>query len=131
MFRIISTEKIVYNGQEREFDIVDRNLGSPAPRYFIGYNKGRPFISDEVPENYRKPMIFHELTEFETPSSQKLRCIDALKAELETVDPIILDEYKEFRKDVFKHLLEYFNTYEPESRFIPEIKTSLEHLING
>ena len=83
-FRVIDEQRLAFSGEDRTYDVVDRNLGVGEPRYFISYNNGRPFISDEVPEAFRAPMVFHELMEFESLKGQPDSCLNSLKAELET-----------------------------------------------
>lgn len=125
---ILETKIINFNGENREYDIVDRNIGD-APKYFIGYGEGLPFISDEVPEEYREHMIFHELTEFENLKKQKNdKCLTALMFELERVPQEKRKEYIKFRRDTFRNLIEYLERKEPESSFIPETKKSFDYL---
>src|SRR3989344_3216172 len=95
--KTLETRTIEFDGKQREYRVVDRNIGSPAPKYFIAYNVGIPFISDEVPQQYREPMVLHELTEFELLPNEKDRCIRALRAELKIVPENIKEDYMRFR----------------------------------
>lgn len=129
---IIGQEEIEFKETKRVYDIVERSLPG-APRFFVAYNSGRPFISEEVPEIYRPPMVFHELTEFENinPSNPE-KCLYALKYELEYVkslEYIGFKEYKIFRKEVFKELISYQKERNAKAtEFIRGIENSLEYL---
>ncbi len=124
----LEVKTIEFNGKLREFRVVDRNVGSPAPKYFISYGNGTPFISDEVPENYRNPMVFRELTEFELLQNESDRCLKALNAELEIVPENLRKDYVLFRREVFESLIDYFKHYQPDSPFISEAGKSLDKL---
>ncbi|MEK6843862.1 MAG: hypothetical protein AABX83_00380 [Nanoarchaeota archaeon] len=127
----LETKAIEFNEKQREFIVVDRNIGSPAPKYFISYNNGSPFISDEVPEDYRKPMVFHELTEFELLQNKTDKCLNALLAELKTIPKNKRKDYFEFRREVFENLISFLEEYQSNSSLIPEVRKSLNHLKNN
>lgn len=127
--KTLETRTIEFGGKQREYKVVDRNLDSPAPRYFISYGSGTPFISDEVPEDYREPMVLHELTEFELLTGEEDRCVKALDAELKIVPEEIKGDYVKFRRGVFESLIKYLEQYTPDSPFIPEARKSLDRLI--
>jgi hypothetical protein len=126
--KIQYTRTIEFLGKDRKYDVVSKHLDSPAPRWFIGYNNGRPFISDEVRQDYQRPMVFHELAEFEILQNGNESCLEALKAELITVPVNRRKDYVSFRKEVFRELVKYFKESEPESQLIPKLKQSLAHL---
>jgi len=127
--KIIKIETIEFNGEQREYDVVDRNLKG-APRYFIAYHEGRPFISDEVPQNYRPPMVFHELTEFEKLVGTDSPCLNSLKAELKIVPEESRERYIKFRRAVFRELIEYLECNTQNREFISEVRKSLNYLIS-
>tara|TARA_Y100000310_G_scaffold345693_1_gene468396 strand:+ start:40484 stop:40876 length:393 start_codon:yes stop_codon:yes gene_type:complete len=124
----LETRTIHFLGEDREYDVVSKDLDQPAPRWFIGYNNGRPFISDEVRRDYQRPMVFHELAEFEILQSENGSCLEALKAELMSIPVNERRAYVRFRKEVFRELVEYFEKNEPKSQLIPQVKKSLAHL---
>ena len=130
--KTLKTEKIKFEGQDREYDIVSKDdpdvVG--APRWFVSYGQGLPFISDEVPEQYRQHTIFHELYEFEKiPNDRMGRCRETLVKELERVPAGEIREYIRFRREVFEELKRY-----AEKINVPElgreVSGSLEYLIN-
>jgi len=127
-FKTLETRTMEFNGAQRQYHVVDRNIGQDAPQWFITYNNGLPFISDEVPENYREPMVFHEMMEFEPLKGQEGRCLKSLIAELETVPRTQKADYIQFRKKVFVSLLDYLKRKEPSSEMIQEATKSLEYL---
>ena len=105
--KVLETKAIEFNGEQREYLVVDRDIGVPASRYFVKYVLGMTIISDEVPEKFREPMVLHELLEFETFNFNKYRCFDALIQELQTVPDGERDAYIEFRRGVFEHLVRF------------------------
>jgi hypothetical protein len=124
----MSTGTVEFDGKDREYDVVNRNIGSPCPQWFISYNNGVPFVSDEIPEEYRPHMVFHELYEFETldPNDPE-SCIRALEKELERVPKDQINDYIPFRKGVFQSLVNFMNEHNPD--MLPKIQQSLDHLI--
>ncbi|MBT3535661.1 MAG: hypothetical protein HN478_17400, partial [Rhodospirillaceae bacterium] len=64
------------------------------PKYWVMYDatEEKVLISDEVKEDYRKYMVFHELYEFEHNPDGAVRCLDALKEELDKLLMIPGDE---------------------------------------
>ena len=73
----IETDEVEYEGRNITYAVINSDL-SPSPRYFVGYGNGNPFISEEVPESYRIPMIIHEVVEFEKFNGIEGRCLEAL-----------------------------------------------------
>jgi hypothetical protein len=124
---IIGKGEIKFEGEAREFDVADRNIPE-APKYFIGYNNGRPFISDEVPERFRKYMVLHELVEFEKFSEEEDSCYKALRFELMDVVDDDIYEYVPFRAETFEHLINYLKQNESDSDLLPKVKRSCRHL---
>ena len=80
-FDIIWEGTVEFDGSIRRYSVANRNLDG-APKFFVAYNNGCPVISDEVPEGYKKYMIFHELYEFESLKHGDHKCLRALEAEL-------------------------------------------------
>ena len=128
--KTLETKTIEFQGNQRNYAVVDRDIGATAPKYFMSYNGGNPFISDEVPKEYREPMVFHELTEFELLKCTESKCLKSLKAELERVPEDMMQSYIIFRTEVFESLIGFLEQHEPSSTFIPEAKNSLRHLRN-
>lgn len=124
---VLGEGHIEFEGEQRIYRIIRRDYEG-APRFFIGYNHGFPFISDEVPEKFREPMIFHELYEFEKLKDKSGRCVASLKEELKLLSPHDIREYIEFRKGVLEELKRYLRRNEPKSEFLPELKKSIEFL---
>jgi hypothetical protein len=127
--KIISKESTIFEGRTRIYDVVDKNLGIPCPKYFVSYNQGSPFISQEVPQNFRKYMIYHELYEFEEfdPKDED-SCLESLRKELAKVPYYNLQEHVDFRKDTFRHLIEFVREYDKDS--FQKINRSLNYLEN-
>ncbi|PIN94464.1 hypothetical protein COU53_03545 [Candidatus Pacearchaeota archaeon CG10_big_fil_rev_8_21_14_0_10_30_48] len=126
--KTLETRIIKFQEEEREYDVVDRNIDQPAPRYFISYRQGIPFISDEVPRDYMHPMILHKLTEFELLQEENDKCLKALKVELKSLNEEQLKEYIPFRTEVFQCLISYLEKHLPNSPHLPEMKKSLSYL---
>lgn len=138
--QIVEEHKIAESSLDLEgrlipFSVISKSLKETLEidlPYFISYNNGHPFISEEVPEYYRKPMIAHEFVEFTKYAGKENRCVDALKEELSYVPLLVPEDKREgyipFRLEVFNHLLKYLNVNEPNSPFIPEVQKSVNYL---
>ena len=131
MINILETKIIEFKEKKRKYLVVDRNMGLPAPKYFIAYAAGVQFISNEIPEDYRNPMVFHKLTEFELLPNENNKCLKSLLAELETIPENKRKEYLEFRREAFESLIDFLEQYEPDSSSIPEARNSLKYLKNN
>lgn len=115
------------DGRVYGYDVIKSNFQKDAPRCFISYNDGRPFISDEVPSDYRSPMVIHEIAE-ETRYNGKIgRCLMALGVELAHVDGDF-STYVLFRKRVFRELIRYLEIHNDPRALLQEVRGSLEHL---
>lgn len=127
--KIIGKGRVEFGGEKRVYDVVDRSLEG-APRYFICYSNGRPYISDEVPKTFRRHMVFHELFEFEKlqGKSEVGRCMRALMNELDGVPERDHGEYIPFRINVFQNLLDYLEETEPTSPLVVDVRQSLDFL---
>ena len=125
--KIISIDHIFFEGNARNYEVIDRNLEVPCPKYFISYNNGKPFISDEVPKQFRPPMVRHELYEFEklNPEDDK-SCLTALIQEIIAVPNPILNKYLKFRKEVFRELVDFHKKHKTPQ--INKINKSLDYL---
>jgi len=127
-FRILSTETVFFDGRNRMYDVVSRHLDTPAPRYFITYNDGRPMISGEVLPDFRRYVVLHELFEFETFKSDKGGCLKSLKEELKSVSLEDKERYIPFRRQVFLELLRFLKKYTPNSPLVHEVSESTDYL---
>ena len=119
------TERIIVGGNPFEFDVVKDSGLEQMLSFFIGYNNGRPFISSEVPVDYRIPMVTHEIMEFTAYLGKPDSCLNALKDELKLVPAKQLEEYITFRYHVFKILRNYLMKTEPSSPLIDQVRTSM------
>ena len=121
-------ESLFFQGKNREFHVMDKNLPR-SPSYFVAYNQGNPFISDEVPKNFRNPMIFHELYEFESLQEVKTsRCLKTLQIELRSVDSSLMEDYIPFRRLTFRELINFHIKHNSDEKIISELRESFEYL---
>jgi hypothetical protein len=67
--------RVRFDCKEYGYDVVDKDFFFDLPRYFISYNEGWPFISEEVPFEYRQLMMIHEIVEETRFEPQRGRCI--------------------------------------------------------
>lgn len=131
------TEIVEFEGRGREFDVFSRDYwakgGIDAPRYWIMYDapNSRVAISNEVKQDYRQHMVFHELYEFEHNPDGPIKCLDALKTELTRLSKGELPHYVLFRTEVFKELVSYWERQtegEPRETILEGAKKSLKYL---
>ncbi|MEI8343481.1 MAG: hypothetical protein WCF93_00855 [Candidatus Moraniibacteriota bacterium] len=125
----VGSGSFFYNGERISYSIISKDFEPRLPG-FIGFPEGQLFISEEVPENYRKPMLIHEWVEFTEFAGQKGRCVKALKRELDFA-PKGAERmaYLEYRKSFFEKLIEFYrNSDEASDEFKTEIQGSYEFL---
>lgn len=111
------------------FLVVKREL-EPKLSGFVSYNNGLPFISEEVPPDYRAYFILHELIEFEELDGVQGRCLEALKRELTFVPAEIRGAYAVYRQKFFQALVAYYARPKDgvSEEFCAEIAASLRYL---
>lgn len=125
----INMEEIEYKDKKIPYTILKKEFAPQLPG-FLWYPDGEYlFISEEVPEKFRKPQLIHEIVEFTELKGQKGRCLKALKTELLEVEEAIKKEYIEYRTDFFARLIELYKNSEDEN-FKTEIQTSYKFLQN-
>ncbi len=123
-----SIETITFDGKDREYDVMDNPEKLIVPKYFISYGGGRPFISLEIPKEYRSHMVRHELYEFEKLEDSPDRCLKSLMFELENVPHQDRSDYIPFRARTFKNLIYFLKTQEQLSPMIHKLNKSLRYL---
>ena len=111
------------------FLIISRKM-EPALRGFVSYDKGLPFISEDVPVAFWPYFILHELIEFEELNGVGGRCLEALKRELAFVPKEILQRYIAYRRKFFAGLVTYYalSKHGANAEFKAEIAASLKYL---
>ena len=95
-------------------------------------------VSDLVEEAFKPLWAFHEYVEVVEPGADnKIKCIDALKQELDVAKVILatadqLPRYIKARKLFFENLINYVSERPAHynASVVPEFKESLEHLIS-
>ncbi len=123
-----SIETIHFDGKDREYDVMDNPERLIVPKYFISYGNGRPFISLEIPKEYRPHIVRHELYEFEKLEDSPNRCLQALMFELGEVPKKETSNYIQFRARTFKNLIFFLKTREQLSPMIHKLNKSLRYL---
>jgi hypothetical protein len=128
---------VEFKGSEREYEVLSHTYwtkqGINPPKYWVMYDatEEKVLISDEVKEDYRKYMVFHELYEFEHNPDGAVRCLDALKEELDKLPEGEIEYYVPFRRDTFEELVAYWgrqNVGEPRDGILEEARESLSYL---
>lgn len=102
----VATQTVTVLGDECEYLIISREL-EPAPQFFASCIASRtlpPFISDEVPVEYRDYVMAHEIYEGYYLHGRMNRCLRALDFELSRVPPDLLRGYLDFRSRSFTAL---------------------------
>lgn len=110
--------------------ILKKELESKLPG-FVGYNEEEEllFISEEVPERFRLPILHHELAEAHEFAGQEGRCLKAFESELFYAGHMGYD-YFPYRKQFFTRLVAFYSGSEqhPNQEFIKEITATRDHL---
>lgn len=124
----ISREEIEYKGEKFPYSIFKKEAKLELPG-FLGHVEGHRhfFISEEVPENFKKYQLIHEVIEYTELNGKIGRCVEALNQEIALVPEDIKQEYLKYRRDFFARLVEYYKNYEDEE-FKAEIQKSFEFL---
>jgi hypothetical protein len=134
---------VVLDGRKFQFYEVpqDRNPALPCFAIVLAGMKDEGYVigvSDLVEEAFKPLWAFHEYVEVVEPGAdKKIRCIDALKQELDVARIILakedqLPKYIRARKEFFENLVNYVmeRPAHYNASVIPEFKESLEHLIS-
>jgi len=125
-------------GRVVDYRVIDAALPR-APRWFTGYGEGHPFVSAEVPEDFRNAWVAHEVLCFEAyrdaQGNQKPgHCANALAAEMAYVPDARIEEYHRLRRDFFRGMARFAELGGYDPAFISEIRGSrdiLETLVRG
>jgi len=125
----VGSGSFFYNGERISYSILSKEFELRLPG-FIGFPEGYLFISEEVPKDYWKPMLIHELVEFIEFAGQVDRCRRALVRELIYAPKgEEYPKYLEYRKLFFERLIEFYrNSKEVSDEFKTEIQGSYELL---
>lgn len=128
--KIIATGQTIVCGRVFDYDVVNHEAHeSLAARWFACCDNGRPFISDEIPPQFRGPMAFHEIYERQMfPNKPRGYCRDTLVEELKTVAAKDLPNYVRFRLGTFRELKGFYELHFSGHPFIAELELSMSHL---
>jgi hypothetical protein len=127
--KVVGYEHMIFNSKCHQYYVVDRVMERKLPG-FVGYPGQKfLFISDEVPKDYRRFILGHEINEFERFNGEEGRCLKALEIELAMVPSRIKEGYISFRRIFFEKLLEFYE-HSPREEFKAELRRSLEHLVS-
>jgi hypothetical protein len=135
--------KVELAGKKFDFFEVPQNRNPALPDFAIvlAGQKDENYVigvSESVEEAFKPLWAFHEYVEVVEPGAdKKLRCIDALKQELDVARVILatadqLPKYIKARKAFFDNLISYVaeRPAHYNQSVVPEFKESLEHLIS-
>ena len=126
----VGSGSVVIEGISYAYDIISAKLEPRVPN-FVGFPDSEYlFISEEVPEKYRYPMLAHEVRCFALKDAGHAgHCKAAVAYELTFVSGNEKRAYLAFRREFFEKLVSY---YEQEGKthapFIPEIRASRDFL---
>lgn len=129
---VLEERQTPVEGINRKYLVVSRNLEPDLP-LFVGYNKGLPFVSEEVPEEFRIGWIAHEIIEFEQFRDEDGNwlpdhCRRSLVKEMDYVSQDILSEYLPLRLKFFTDLVYYLIVKGEPIDFIVEVEKSRKGL---
>lgn len=126
----VGSNSFYYQNKKIKYSILKKELEKNLPG-FLGYHEGHLFISEEVPEKYRKPQLIHELIEFTKFKNKKGKCQTALAQELliakKEFSQEEYSEYVAYRTIFFLNLNKYYQS-SSDKNFKWEIKNSLNFL---
>ena len=111
------------------FIVVSKDLEPRLPG-FVGCVSGLPFISEEVPPEFREHAVNHELIEFIVLGRRPGSCLEALTRELNLVPADLVAKYIDYRRAFFERLVAYHSdpARNATPEFLGEITASLRHL---
>lgn len=125
---VVSEQEVEVDGTVYSFWVLMRELAEL--RNFVGFPGGFLFISEEVPAEYRKYMLRHEVREFTSRAGQAGRCLATLQQELNEVPDDIRADYIRFRRQFFRDLSAYYARREGSDELKREVAASLVYLEN-
>ena len=133
---VIEVKELKYGDVVYTYIVVDAEISKrmTTPRIFTIFRGGVMAVSSNYPEEYREIGLIHEIREFtELQGEGEMACLDALKAELETMGKagIEPEKYNRFRLEFFEGLIAYYEGKERdeiEDEFLKKIRHSYEHL---
>ena len=116
------TGQVTVMGMIREYLIISHDL-YPSPKYFASCRPDRevpPFISDDVPPEFRPYVMTHEIYEGYHLRDQPHRCLRALEFELGSVPATRIRPYLRFRLTMFEALLAFMKDPEHGPGYPPD-----------
>ena len=125
----VGSGRISYRGERFSYSILSKEFELRLPG-FVGFPQGHLFISEEVPEDYRKPILIHEFVEFTEFAGQVDLCRRAVVRELfHAPKGEEYSRYLEYRKTFFERLIEFYrDSNDVSDEFKMEIQGSYELL---
>ena len=103
---IVAVSLISVSGRLYSYLVLKKEAGQPLPG-FVGQDKGLPFISEEVPSEFRGFVLAHEIIEFGELAGTGNRCAEALHRELVLVPPLIRESYVKYRRQFFERFVKF------------------------
>jgi hypothetical protein len=135
--------KVELAGKKFNFFEVPQNRNPALPNFAIvlAGSRGEDYVigvSEAVEEAFKPLWAFHEYVEIVEPGAdQKIKCVDALKQEIDASRVILASadqfpRYIKARKQFFENLINYVaeRPAHYNQSLIPEFKESLEHLVS-
>ena len=124
---VVGKGVLEFDDKTYTYFIVSRLLEPNLPG-FVGFPGGKTlFISEEVPEEFRPYMLWHEIQEQAESPSQMGKCLITLVGELDRVPSEMKQRYIDYRRRFFQNFAAYLQNSEDQS-FRAEIGASLVHL---
>ncbi len=119
----VGSGRISYRGERFSYSILRKEFELRLPG-FVGFPEGHLFISEDVPKDYRKPILIHEFVEFTEFAGQVDRCRRAVVRELfHAPKGEEYSRYLEYRKTFFERLIEF---YRDSNDVSDEFKTEIQ-----
>lgn len=115
------------NVMEVEYRVLILDRQMRAPRWFCGLcpTSDWLYISDEVPAEYRLPMLQHEVYEHRHFGQEEYPCVAALQRELKELSGLDVQAYLDFRLETLRELSRHVHRRELSEFYRPPYRADV------
>ena len=125
----VGTDSLYIGAEMIHFAIVDASLEPKLPNFVGRLEDNYYFLSEEIPTEYRKPILTHEVNCFALKAcGRHNHCIVATEEELRHVSQEIRQDYLALRRTFFRNLARMYES-QPTSSFYLQICSTRDYLV--